>query len=816
MAFGSKPSHKAIAYHAVIHSDTKSLHPTPRTSASPIKGEQVSRNPPALLWPAAKGAGVRYSVRLSQSPRFPKRNTISEVGLQWAMFNPFRILEPGTWHWQYGVATKGQTRWSETFSFEIGPKTRLFDLPLADDLTKNAQQRSPRLLPTREDVRRIRTDEALSLTQRLYRGTSHLLGQELPDDTTPAPQGDDEYKQMKFARWGSKRLAGAQVTAVESLLCAGLLTGDARFTNEAVRRALNIASWDPDGFTNPVISDFADASCMRAMALVYDSAYDQLSAQQRAKLSDAMAARCSRFFEESVNDVEVKLFGAHLWQHLLTEFYEASLALLGDRPEAPVWCRYIYELWVARFPLIAGDHGGWANGPKYFGTNVETLILMSHYFRQFGATGFDEQPWFRNASRFLRYTWPPGSENDGFGDGTELENTPSTLHLHWVEYLGHRFNDEAGTAYGEAWREHTDVDPLNPRLAVMNLGRSPIRKRHAKPEPKSILFRDTGLVSAHTSRDRIDRNLNVAFRSSPFGSINHMHSCQNAFNILYGGERLFANSGYYIAMADPHAKEWYRHTRGHNTILIDGQGQTRSPEGYGWIPRHIDGDRVTYWLGDASNAYGDAGLVRFRRHVALLHPNIVVIYDDLEADHEATWTWQLHAQNRLTFNKRTRVFASRNAQGCGKITFASSAPFGTEIGDAFDPPAVNWGGKSYKGEKVEDFPKRWHGSVTTEPEAGARFLSIVSVGQKPAEVKQSKDGSYRIGGWRIDAEMEAQTPASLTITRSRDGILLAADRSSVELAGKTYRTPNGTLLIEGERRQRSRDTLPASAIGKHD
>lgn len=47
----------------------------------------------------------------------------------------------------------------------------------------------------------------------------------------------------------------------------------------------------------------------------------------------------------------------------------------------------------------------------------------------------------------------------------------------------------------------------------------------------------------------------------------------------------------------------YRHTRTHNTILIDGIGQPFSTKGYGMIMRAGSGNSISYCLGDASNAY---------------------------------------------------------------------------------------------------------------------------------------------------------------------------------------------------------------------
>ena len=727
------------------------------------------------------------------------------------MFTPTTDLEPGTWYWQIGITRHSKTVWSEVYEFEIPPRARRLTTPAAETVLREAAKQRPRLMPTSASVRAIRSSDSQALAQRLYRTTSHLIGQELPDDTAPPAQGDDEYKRMKFARWGSKRLAAQEVSAVEALLCAGLLSGDDRYAEEAIRRAVNVAAWDPDGFTNPVVSDFSDASAMRTMALVYDTCHDQLSGSDRRALAAAISKRCRRFFEGSVNDVEARLFGAHLWQHLLTEFFEASLSLLGDLPEAHAWCRYIYELWVARFPLIAGNDGGWANGPKYFGTNVETLILMNRYFDNLGATEFDRRPWFRNASKFLQCAWPPNAANDGFGDGTELERVPSANHIHWMRYLGHRFSDREALDYVEAWEASGATAPASPRLALDALFWKKPRTTRPVSGIRSHCFQDTGLIMARTTGCEGSNTLRVAFRSSPYGSFNHMHSCQNAFNLFYGGERLFANSGYYVAMADEHAKNWYRDTRGHNTIRLDGQSQTRSPEGYGWIPRYIDGDRVTYWAGDASNAYGDAGLTRYRRHIALLDPNIVVIYDDLEADHAAEWTWQLHAHLKLTYNRRQQTFKTSNAQGPGTLVFASSSAFDVVVGDAFDPPAVNWGGKTYRGEAVEAFPKRWHGSVVTRPIPSVRFLSIVTAGARQPAVRHLKDGSRRVGRWKIEAEMDADQPTRLLITSTQADTALAVNIPETSFRGRTLRARNAAVLVEGTSTKRSVDQLPAAA-----
>jgi hypothetical protein len=182
---------------------------------------------------------------------------------------------------------------------------------------------------------------------------------------------------------------------------------------------------------------------------------------------------------------------------------------------------------------------------------------------------------------------------------------------------------------------------LNPR------DRKPPEPRLPGDLAQARAFRDVGIVTMHTDLARTDDNLMLAFRSRPFGSFNHMHSDQNSLHVVCGGKRLFSGSGYYIAYGDDHFKGWYTHTRGHNTVMIDGQGQVRGADGYGWVARYLHGRQITYCTGDASNAYGDAGLTRFRRHIAFLRPDIVVVYDDLKADHAAQWSWLLHSPGRI-------------------------------------------------------------------------------------------------------------------------------------------------------------------------
>ena len=257
-------------------------------------------------------------------------------------------------------------------------------------------------------------------------------------------------------------------------------------------------------------------------------------------------------------------------------------------------------------------------------------------------------------------------------------------------------------------------------------------------------------------------------------------------------------------------------------MLVDGKGQTSSTEGYGWIPRFLNGRRIAYCLGDASNAYGDAGVVRFRRHFLLLRPWTIVIYDDLEADHPAEWGWLLHSGRAMTANRRKQRLRTRERTARAQVDLMGSTPLRIEVDDQFDPPAINWSRRAFEGKTPAVFPRQWHATVSPETPCGAmRYLAVMQVRAVEDTTEfddpAAEEGWVCVGDWMIQAELDASKPASLVV-RSRDGkAVLGADVSGVAVGKKQYRAGRSSVSILVERRgkevlvQRSADELPQAA-----
>jgi hypothetical protein len=241
--------------------------------------------------------------------------------------------------------------------------------------------------------------------------------------------------------------------------------------------------------------------------------------------------------------------------------------------------------------------------------------------------------------------------------------------------------------------------------------------------PEAAVFPEIGVAYMHTTLQNTKTNLMMSVRSSPYASMAHTHADQNTFNIAYGGKRLFYNSGYRPAMGDPHFLEWHKHTQGHNGILIDGKGQAFNAGGYGYIPRFIHGNQISYAVGVASNAYSgrdegqniDAGMKLFRRHYIMLRPSIVVIYDELEADHPAEWSWLLHNDNMMKIDPMKKTILAGNELAQAQVSLFSSSAIEYKLTDQFSVPVDNWTNKVNEDGDTVNFKNQWHfKAVSTE------------------------------------------------------------------------------------------------------
>lgn len=783
------------------------------TEPVPSAGIAAQFNTPVLRWPAERGSSAHYDVRLSQDSLFAQEQTLYRQKIPWAMFNPHQRLADGTWYWQYRISGEA---WSAVQTFEITAAAITLVSPPAARLFRGIPAYRPRVLADSTDAARLQSLVADGDAQAIIREAETVLKQPIltEQDGRTSDRFDDDERNRKKAQDASKKLGDFAYGTTLPLCQAYLLTGDSRYRQQAIRIAREIATWDPKGVSQ--ISDFSDARCMLALAIVFDTFHASLTAADKAALIPPIVARATGFYTSWRNDLEAKILSGHVWQHILHYFFQTGIALYGEVPEAEQWLEYAYELFLGRAPVLGGADGGWIEGASYFRMNMEMLLDIPLTIKRY--TGFDfinTHPWYTNTIDWLLYHVPPGSSADGFGDNTEEIFSPGVAYIAYADLLARLTRDPKAARYVEMCRRYENPD-ITTDKALRWI-------RLARTEPSDIagmapaydfetgkIFREIGLAALHSNPGNTQENLMVAMRSSPFGSYGHFLSDQNAFNIAYGGKRAFFRTGYKVTMKDPHRTGWYQHTKSNNSLLIDGAGQPYSVEAYGWMPRFLQGEEMAYVMGDASGAYASAetgedyGLKRFYRHLLLLKPDIIVVYDELEADYPVSWSWLLHSMAKIDIDTATRRFVSTFDGFVGEGKLWTPSPVSWSLADTFEVRAVNWrGSRDQQGELKQYDDEQWHLSATSVAKTRAtRFLAVFQVG--PNARADSVEESYQDGvltvslhDWDIQVQLDTLLSAGLSVTNRRGTTAFATHAAHVSLAGQTFgQDENNAKLAE--------------------
>jgi hypothetical protein len=213
------------------------------------------------------------------------------------------------------------------------------------------------------------------------------------------------------------------------------------------------------------------------------------------------------------------------------------------------------------------------------------------------------------------------------------------------------------------------------------------------PETKTkFIFPATGFVMAHQyppgSKRAFEEGVGVIFCSRP--NPGDEYNNENAFQIYAYGQHL--NYGGHSGDENPYGFQ----TIAHNTILVDGIGQTMTEaareDGYrAAVLAYEEGDSYCYWMGDATNAYprhteiarhggwssktqidydetlfGETGapqLERFRRHMLFMRDKYLVIFDDLKTstDHPSNFSWHYRVlpQCEVNYNQNDGLLSYR-------------------------------------------------------------------------------------------------------------------------------------------------------------
>ena len=735
-----------------------------RTQPYPKADNELYLNPAPLIVPQAMKTGERLQFSLSRTEDFSSSETLLSEPQEWCMYNLHRRLEVGTWYWRFRSTNLNGTtpgEWSAIYRFEVKNDTPEFVTPPFQTFLANAPRLHPRIYCFLDD----RIGEARN------RVTSHPEYAELQSRASQALKAEytgmtDLYSRAEELRQHATYLYQAYHLTQKEIYA------------EKLRQLLEALIVAPPADGQLFASNFTASNIAWCLVAAYDLLYNNLSASDRTAAEELMMRVARYYYKVNCGFQENHLFDNHFWQQNMRILFQVALSLYDKSAyssEVLPMMEYYYELWTARAPASGFNRDGiWHNGTGYFSANILTLAYMPSLLSFISQYDYLSHPWYQNVGRSLVYTCPPGSKSNGFGDNSEKGSEPNRLVAAFADYLACETGDSYAGWYAGECRE------LLRRDYELRLYRMCTEQDYNTAFPagadKMVWYKDAGEVAMHSAPEDVEKDLALSFRSSTFGSGSHTTASQNAFNLLYKGVDVYRSTGYYQNFSDAHNLMSYRHTRAHNSLLVNGIGQPYSTEGYGSVMRAMGGQHISYCLGDASHAYrsisndpmwvdyfkqagieqtpengfGATPLTKYRRHVLMLHPHTVIVYDELEASEAVRWEWLLHSPREFKIDAVKKTLSTDNkTKGWVAVTqLFGGHVFTLSQTDRFVvPPAITGA----------EYPNQWHLTAWVDGCSATRFLAIIQVGDEAVSIINRDGDTFNVGDWTIKAVFQRRT-----------------------------------------------------------
>lgn len=704
----------------------------------PANGKTVLQNPPDLVWPP-EALAASYTLQLSQDKEFGE-GTITVAGLPYNCLAYSEVLGEGVWYWRYvcnDAAGAQIAEWSEPWGFVVTEDAVKFPVPSPEELRARIPASHPRIYATADSLaefRSLKEGRSREWWESFKGRIDNYLTSDMPVE--PGPEYDMTDKKNPLTTEGINIMNGLRGLcsgysgAMSDLAFGYLLTGDERYGRAAADRLLEITTWDPNGITGYHNHDQVFRDLAWKSACVYDWTYDLLSDEERELARNGIAARARilfKDFSEDARPIYASPYDSHGWTSM-GFLGVIAIGLAGELPEANAWFDFVAATYPVLYPPWGGEEGGWCQGVSYW----KWSVAFAGYFVDAlaSSTGLNlyDKPFYRNNGLYKLYMHPPWCDRAHFGDGnlggpdiTDRNNMLQYATLYqnpyYKWYADQIPGGRDGSIYGYWWYDY-DMAARPPADLV-----------------QSHYQRDIGWVGMHSDLTDPD-DIMLLFKSSWMGSFNHSHADQNSF-VIYGyGEPLLIDSGYYDWYGSPHDAGWTRHTKAHNDILVNGEGQqTFDITAKGAITDYLASPVGCYTAGDATEAY-HGKLSKFVRRIAYVRPDVYLIVDETEAEQPSTFTWACHALQEMEIDEAARTITV--TKGDARLDIAFAWPTGLSFRQDNEFSVAPQG-------RYAQMEEQWHTYVeTTEKSTKQYFVTLVHVArgtEKPNfQAMQSENG----------------------------------------------------------------------------
>lgn len=704
-------------------------------------------DPPAFSWRPQKEV-VSWELEVATDPAF-QRVVYQANDIEWNVHCPSQTLGPGKFFWRYRGRTKwGMTNWSRVRGFTVAAKALDFPMPSRQELLGRIPDKHPRLFIRPEDLPKLRqamAGQQKAVWKRLVRRCDQALRNPPPTVEPPKYPAGMERKSDEWAElWWGNREYTIRALGTSALLGFVYQVGGHRPYGELAKRILlECAQWDPLGATGFRYNDEAGMPYAYHFSRTYTFVYDLLTEEERESCRKIMTVRGNEMYH--------RLCPRHFWQpynsHANRAWHflgEVGVAFHGEIPEADDWTWFALNVFFNTYPVWCDDDGGWHEGSSYWASYMQRFTWWADVMQAaFGINAY-RKPYFSKAGYYAMYLMPPYAVTGGFGDLACVRQARSNVPLmaalavqarnpHWQWYVQTMGGPPEAR---EFWEFIRGIGPQVPSQPPTDL-------------PTSRVFRGTGQAALNTTLWDARDNVQVLFKSSPFGLQSHGYDANNAFLLTAYNARLFVSSGRRDLYGSDHHVRWMWSTRSVNSVTVDGISQvSHSAATRGQITAFFTSPEIDVVEGEAGPCYEDPKadspenrrlLDRFTRTIIFIKPDRIVIYDRLVAKKPVTFQYWLHSPERMEIGEN-RLTAQVDNVVC-PVEFL--APNGLKImqTDQYDP------NPRLRGVSIRE----WHVTAeTTTPSQQTEFLALFQPSRKESTPQGRSEWRSVPGGYVLN------------------------------------------------------------------
>ena len=348
-----------------------------------------------------------------------------------------------------------------------------------------------------------------------------------------------------------------------------------------------------------------------------------------------------------------------------------ALALRGRDARAGLWLDTAVTSAKSVLETVSAD-GSYFEGLSYIDYAFRTLLaFLEAHERADGSIEWATQANFEGCAEFI-VSMQAGRRDDGLPDIVNFSDANNSVYPCVPAWIARQT--------GSGLAQYAVESASRPGHFLDFLWVEPDREATPPPRRLENARLDLDWVVARSGWEPDDAVL--AFRSG--GPANHEHADRNSFFYKVWGERLL--NDHFGAAYDWRDPTWLlRLTEAHNAVLVDGRGHqyhngeegTNESQAAARVVRFEDGGDRVWWTSDATAAYAlvDPAVGLVRRTVLFAKPDVVVLFDEVDAARPVTADVRFFPDNR-------DGSASATADTSGR-TFTIRRPRATLTGRAF-------------------------------------------------------------------------------------------------------------------------------------